>query len=72
MATITEDTPMEFKNYSDLMYYETGTDYIDLYVKGDFAGYCKVWLDGEMGDREYICLNHTIVYLDTLECINPE
>jgi hypothetical protein len=30
-------------------------------------GWFKVWYDAEMEDREYITLNDTIVYLDTLD-----
>lgn len=30
-------------------------------------GWFKVWYDAEMDDREYITLNDTIVYLDTLD-----
>lgn len=30
-------------------------------------GWFKVWYDAEMEDREYITLNETIVYLDTLD-----
>ena len=30
-------------------------------------GWFKVWYDAEMEEREYITLNDTIVYLDTLD-----
>lgn len=30
-------------------------------------GWFEVWYDAEMEDREYITLNDTIVYLDTLD-----
>jgi hypothetical protein len=31
-----------------------------------YIGDCEVWLDAEMDSREYIVLNYTIVYLDTI------
>ncbi len=30
-------------------------------------GWFKVWYDAEMDDREYITINHTIMYLDTID-----
>jgi hypothetical protein len=31
------------------------------------VGWFKVWYDAEMEDREYITLNDTILYLDTID-----
>lgn len=72
MKTITEETQVNFKEYKDLSYYESGTAFVDLYNNGNYEGQCYVWCDSEMDDREYITLNYEIVYLDTLELINPE
>ena len=30
-------------------------------------GWFKVWYDAEMNDREYITLNDTIIYLDSID-----
>jgi len=30
-------------------------------------GWFKVWFDAEMKDREYIIINDTILYLDTID-----
>lgn len=57
----------EFSSYENLFYEHKG-DVICLHddVKGEL-GWFKVWYDSEMDDREYITLNETIVYLDTLD-----
>jgi hypothetical protein len=58
---------LDFKSYDQLSFYDSKTDYIDLYHKDEFVGYVIVYNDKENGNREYICINHEIVYLDTLE-----
>ena len=69
---LTEEDNIIYKELKELSYYETGIDNVDLYVKGEFIGEIKVWLDSEMEDREYITINYEIIYLDTIEKINPE
>jgi hypothetical protein len=46
-----------------------GEENILLFDGSNIVGYVKVWKDSEMEGREYIILNHTIVYLDTLKKI---
>ena len=46
-----------------------GEENILLLDGSNIVGYIKVWQDSEMEGREYITLNHTIVYLDTLKKI---
>jgi hypothetical protein len=50
------------------LFFEHRGDVICLHddVLGEL-GWFKVWYDSEMEDREYITLNETIVYLDTLD-----
>ena len=50
------------------LFYEHKGDVICLHddVNGEL-GWFKIWYDAEMDNREYITLNDTIVYLDTLE-----
>jgi hypothetical protein len=57
----------EFSSEENLFYEHKG-DVICLHddVKGEL-GWFKVWYDSDMDDREYITLNETIVYLDTLD-----
>jgi hypothetical protein len=62
----------DLKDNSELSYYETGQDHVDVYHQGTFMEYVKVYLDDEENDREYICVNNTITYLDTIELLNPE
>lgn len=61
---------IESANYSSLdnLFYEHKGDVICLH-DDEFGelGWFKVWYDSEMDDREYITLNETIVYLDTLD-----
>lgn len=60
---------IEQANYSsiDNLFYEHKGDVICLHDDelGEL-GWFKVWYDSEMDGREYITLNETIVYLDTL------
>ena len=66
---ISEETEVDFKDYSQLSYKDTEEPHIELFVDDVSQGWVKVWLDGEMDNREYICLNYEIIYLDTLKRI---
>ena len=66
---ISEETEVDFKDYSQLSYKDTDEPSIELFVDGVSQGWAKVWLDSEMDNREYICLNYEIIYLDTLKKI---
>ena len=70
MEIYSDDLELEFKDYDQLSYYDSGSDYIDLYNKDEFVGYVMVYTDAENEKREYICINNEIIYLDTLEQIN--
>jgi len=63
---IDEDTEIVFTKYEQLTYTNDGVN-VNLFIDGLLAGQMKVWLDSEMDEREYITVNHTIVYLDTLK-----
>lgn len=63
---ITEETQVDYTNDSELSYFDDANDTVSLYINDKFEGDIKVWKDSQMDGREYICLNHTIVYLDTL------
>lgn len=63
---IKEETEVKFKDYKQLSYLDEGEPEVTLYVDDRPVGIIKVWLDSEMNNREYICLNYEIVYLDTL------
>lgn len=63
---IAEETEVEFKDYSELAYKDNGTPDVDLYVNNKFIGIIEVWTDRENGNREYICVNYEMIYLDTI------
>jgi hypothetical protein len=63
-----EDTHIVFDKYDQLSYHNIlGTENVMLYIDGIEVAPMKVWCDSEMDNREYLTINHTIVYLDTLE-----
>ena len=59
--------PNHFNGEKQLTFYDSNEKYVTLYVSEVLIGKCKVWLDAEMNDREYIALNNTIIYLDTID-----
>jgi hypothetical protein len=63
-------TPIEYLDKFDegSLFYEHKGDVVCLHddVNGEL-GWFKVWYDAEMDDREYITINNTIYYLDTLD-----
>jgi hypothetical protein len=63
---IEEEDVVEFTHYDQLSYKDNGLEVVELYVDGKLQGEIKVWLDSDMDDREYICINYEVVYLDTL------
>jgi hypothetical protein len=68
---ISEETEVFYSNDEQLSYEQIiindECDYVNLYVDDFYIGYCEIWLDSEMDFREYIILNYTIVYLDTIK-----
>lgn len=63
---ITEECEVKFTDYKQLTYFDEGEPEVILYVDDRSVGNIKVWSDSEMDEREYICVNYEIVYLDTL------
>lgn len=63
---LTEGDIIEFEQYSDLSYYDPKDIWVDLYIKDLPIGSMKVWKDSEENGREYLTINHEIVYLDTI------
>tara|TARA_Y100000389_G_scaffold204137_1_gene255185 strand:+ start:468 stop:674 length:207 start_codon:yes stop_codon:yes gene_type:complete len=62
---IEEEELIEFDSYEQLSF-ENKDELIELFVDDFYIGDLKVWKDSEMEDREYVCINYEIVYLDTL------
>lgn len=67
---IDEDTQVEISGEQNL-FYQREDDLISLHDdlrNGDSeVGLFKIWYDAEMEQREYIIVNHTIMYLDTID-----
>jgi hypothetical protein len=63
---IKEEDHIEFTKYEQLTYLDEGEPEVTLYVDDRAVGNIKVWRDSEMDNREYICINYEIVYLDEL------
>lgn len=69
---INEEDEVEYENEDDLSYYDDdndfcGRDCVAVFNKGNYVGDFVVWLDSEMGQREYILINYNLFYLDTMK-----
>ena len=62
---INEEDEVNFKSYEQLSYANKG-HLIELYIDCNYEGDVKVWKDSQLNDKEYIAINHEIIYLDTL------
>lgn len=60
-----EDFFLDYKSSLDLQYYETHDQYIKLYYDGKYKGDLYVYVDNE-NNREYVIINNTITYLETI------
>ena len=66
---IDEDDEVKYTKLESLSYLEYGSGRypeVKLFVGNKYVGDIKVWLDSEMDDREYLCINHEIIYLDDI------
>ena len=70
MDLITEETEVFYTSDEQLSFEQIiendECDYVELYIDDFYIGVCEVWLDAEMDSREYIILNYSIVYLDSI------
>lgn len=67
---LSEEDEVDYNLVENLSYDDMdGEENILLFNNGDILGYVKVWEDSEMNKRNYIILNYTIIYLDTLKKI---
>lgn len=62
-----DDFALDFANYDQLSYTDTGSKYISLLLDGKFVGKILVYTDRENESREYICVNYEVIYLDTIK-----
>ena len=61
-----EDFTLEYENLEDITYYDNYGEYIDIFHKGNLVAELLVYHDGENDNREYVCINNEVIYLDTL------
>ena len=71
MKRITEDDNVDYYNSSQLAFYDDGGNDVELYVDRKYVGTIEVWTDRgvddlEIGEKEYLCINHEIVYLKNI------
>jgi hypothetical protein len=65
----------DYKSDNDILYKEIyglrpiDKCFVNIYHKGKFVSMAYVWADSEMYGREYVEINHTVVYLDTLHTL---
>ena len=69
MDTFTDELALDFTDYSQLSFSDEGNEEIILYLNGDAVGYVLAYTDVENDNREYICVNYEMIYLDTLEAL---
>ena len=65
-----DDLSLDFKDYNQLSYEDDGkSPFVKIYLDNVPNAFCKVFTDNENEEREYVCINYEIVYLDTLNQI---
>jgi hypothetical protein len=69
MEIYTDELTLDFTDYSQLSFLDEGNEEILLFLNGNFVGYVLVYTDVENDNREYICVNSEMIYLDTLEAL---
>jgi hypothetical protein len=61
-----EDFTLDFEKYDEITYADYGENHVDVFHKGNLVAELLVYTDHENGGREYVCINHEVIYLDTL------
>lgn len=63
-----DDLCIDFKNYSQLSYEDNEQSaFVKIFIDNAPNAYAKVFTDVENENREYICINYEIIYLDTIK-----
>lgn len=65
--TESKDFQLDYKDLSELSYKDEGIEYITLFHNNKELVDLEVFTDHENEEREYILINHEIVYLDTIK-----
>ena len=67
MIKYTEELELKFENYSQLSFEDLDEEYVQLFIDNESIGLVEVSTDVENQRREYIIVNHEIIYLDTIK-----
>ena len=67
MEFYTDELKLDFTSYAQLSYLDENNEDIILFLNGTPIGYIVVYTDTENDNREYICVNNEMIYLDTIE-----
>jgi len=64
---------IHFTSYEQLHYIDNPPleDSVKVFYKNREQGVAQIWYDAKMNHRQYIIINHTIEYLDTLNTMTP-
>ena len=75
MKMIFEETEVKYSSLDELSYIDCGDEspsrepMVKLYVNNKYEGHIERWCDYENDERDYICVNYEMIYLDTIkEC----
>ena len=66
MKTYSDELTLDFKSYDQLTY-EDNRSTVTIFLDNIPMGLCRVFTDRNNEEREYVCINYEIVYLDTLK-----
>ncbi len=67
---IEEETEIKYHSRGQLSYKDDNTATVELFIDNKYLGDIKVWEDSLTNNREYICINYTVIYLDEIRKIN--
>jgi hypothetical protein len=67
MEFYTDELTLDFTSYAQLSYLDENNEDVILFLNGTPIGYIVVYTDTENDNREYICVNNEMIYLDTIE-----
>jgi hypothetical protein len=67
MEFYTDELTLDFTSYAQLSYLDENNEDIILFLNGTPVGYIMVYTDTGNDNREYICVNNEMIYLDTIE-----
>ena len=67
MLVYSDDLELDINDFSDVRIIDTDEDWAEVYLRNKLMGHCEIFTDKENQNREYICINYTICYLDEFQ-----